>query len=273
MYRQFAAGAVVAACVWAACAGRACAAPDALPASGETVRLFNGENLDGWYTFLRDRGRDSDPKHVFTVADGVLRVSGEEWGCITTEEEFADYHLAVEFRWGEATHAPREDRARDSGVLLHSMGEDGAYAGVWMRSIECQLIEGGTGDFIVVGDGSEDYAITCPAAPEPQGESPVYQPDGAPVTVHTGRVNWWGRDPAWQDAKGFRGARDVEKPVGEWNLLECIARGGEIVVRLNGVEVNRAFDVRPRRGRIQVQSEGAEIFFRRIDLTPLGGRS
>jgi hypothetical protein len=30
------------------------------------VQLFNGGNLDGWYTFLKDRGRDSDPKKVFT---------------------------------------------------------------------------------------------------------------------------------------------------------------------------------------------------------------
>ncbi|HNR32164.1 MAG TPA: DUF1080 domain-containing protein [Candidatus Hydrogenedentes bacterium] len=246
-----------------------CAVASTVFAAPAPIPLFNGEDLTGWYTFLRDRGRDNDPKKVFTVTDGVLRISGEEWGCITTVEEYADYHLAVEFRWGEAAHAPRADRARDSGVLLHSVGADGAYGGVWMHAIECQIIEGGTGDFIVVGDGSEDYAVTCPVAPEMQGQSHVYQPDGAPVTVHSGRINWWGRDAGWRDEKGFRGARDVEKPVGEWNLLECIARGGAITVRLNGVEVNRAVDCRPRQGRIQVQSEGAEIFFRRIELTPL----
>ena len=66
-----------------------------------------------------------------------------------------------------------------------------------------------------------------------------------------------------------RGRQDVEKPVGQWNRLECIAEGQEITIVLNGAVVNHAIDVRPRKGRIQVQSEGAEVLFRRIDLVPL----
>jgi len=38
---------------------------------------------------------------------------------------------------------------------------------------------------------------------------------------------------------------------------------------LNGVLVNRGVDVQPRKGKIQIQSEGAEVFFRRFDLIPL----
>jgi len=237
--------------------------------SSERLALFNGKNLDGWYTFLKERGRDSDPKGVFTVKDGILRISGEEWGCITSFEAYADYRLVVEFKWGEATHAPREDRARDSGVLLHSTGADGAYGGLWMHAIECQMIEGGTGDLLVVGDNTDRFAISCPVAPAMQGSSHVFQADGAVVTINGGRINWYGRDPDWQDVKGFRGGQDVEKPVGEWNRLECIADGGAISVRLNGTVVNRAIEARPRRGRIQIQSEGAEVFVRRVDLMPL----
>jgi len=85
----------------------------------KTINLFNGKNLDGWYTFLQHRGRDSDPKKVFTVNDKVLRVSGEEWGCITTKEEFSNYKLVVEFKWGTQTFAPRADNARDNGILLN----------------------------------------------------------------------------------------------------------------------------------------------------------
>ena len=47
---------------------------------------------------------------------------------------------------GQETCSPRVNNARDSGILLHSTGEDGAFSGIWMHSIECQLIEGGTGD-------------------------------------------------------------------------------------------------------------------------------
>jgi hypothetical protein len=232
----------------------------------KTIRLFNGKNLDGWYTFIRDRGRNNDPKHVFTVQDGTIKISGEEMGCITTEKEFENYHLFVEFKWGEKTFDPRVGKARDSGVLLHSQGMDGAYSGIWMHSIECQVIEGGTGDFIVVGDGSDQFLLTCPVAAEKQADSYVFQPDGDTVTIRDGRINWYGRDQNWHDVLGFRGAKDVESPTGKWNKLECIANGSKISVILNGKLVNRAVRVRPCKGRIQIQSEGAEIFFRKVEM-------
>lgn len=236
--------------------------------SKKTHSLFNQKDLDGWYTFLKDRGRDNDPKRVFTVTDGVLRISGEEWGCITTREEFENYHLITEFRWGDQTYEPRKDRARDSGILLHSVGSDGDHGGIWMYSIECQIIEGGTGDFLVVGDQSPKYSITCLVGDHMHGSSPVFQPDGKAVTIQSGRINWYGRDPGWKDTLGFRGNLDVEKPAGDWNTLECIAMGDSLTAILNGVVVNQAFHVRPVKGRIQIQSEGAEIFFRRIELMP-----
>ncbi len=230
------------------------------------VRLFDGHDLSHFYTFLKDRGRDSDPKSVFSVVDGLLRISGEEWGCITSRESFENYHLVAEFKWGERTWGERADRARDSGILVHSTGPDGAYSGTWMHSIECQIIEGGTGDVLVVGDGSDKFSATAPVAPEKQDTSYLYDAAGTPATIHSGRINWWGRDPSWSDTKGFRGARDLEKPTGEWNRLECIAVGRTLSVFVNGVLVNQCVDVEPRRGQIQIQSEGAEIFFREIAL-------
>ncbi|MBI3119577.1 MAG: DUF1080 domain-containing protein [Candidatus Hydrogenedentes bacterium] len=232
------------------------------------VSLFNGKDLEGWYTFIKDRGRDTDPKGVFGVKDGMIHITGEEWGCITTNEEFENFRLVVEFKWGEKTWANREKAARDSGVLIHSVGEDGGYSGIWMHSIECQVIEGGTGDFIVVGDDTDKFFVTCPVAPEMQGTSHVFAPEGNPATITTGRINWWGRDPAWTDIKGFRGAKDVEKPAGEWNVYEIIADAKTITVNLNGVLVNRALDCAPARGRIQIQSEGAELFVRKVELAP-----
>ncbi len=51
--------------------------------------------------------------------------------------------------------------------------------------------------------------------------------------------------------------------------MECIAGGDKISVILNGTLVNEAINVKPYMGRIQIQSEGAEIFFRRVEMTPL----
>jgi hypothetical protein len=237
-----------------------------------TIKLFNDQNLEGWYTFLQNRGRNNDPKSVFTVIDGMIRISGEEWGCITTNVAYENFKLLAEFKWGELTFEPRIDRARDSGLLMHSQGEDGGSEGIWMHSIECQIIEGGTGDFIVVGDGSNQFQITSTVSSEKQGMSFVFQPDGQPQTIQKGRINWWGRDPEWKDVLGFRGKNDIEKPVGEWNTLECIALNGQITIFLNGTLVNKATDVNPDKGRIQIQSEGAEIFFRRVELTPLSNK-
>lgn len=235
----------------------------------DTISLFNGKNLDGWYTFIQDRGRDADPKGVYTVQDGMIRISGEEWGSLTTVGEYENYHLLTEFKWGEMTFEPRLNNARDCGLLLHSRGEDGGSAGIWMHSIECQIIEGGTGDIIVVGDGTSDFTVTAEVAPRKQGSSFVFRPGGNEETISSGRINWTGRDAAWKDTLGFRGASDVEKQVGEWNTLECIARGSKLTIYLNRVLVNEAVKVTPQSGRIQIQSEGAEIFFRKVDLIKL----
>jgi hypothetical protein len=235
----------------------------------QKIHLFNGKNLDSWYTFIKDKGKNNDPNKVFTVQNEMIRISGEEFGCITTNDEFENYKLTVEFKWGELTYAQRLDKARDSGILLQSIGEDGALGGIWMNSLECQLIEGGTGDIIVVGDGSNNFAVTCPVASEKQSDSYIFKPEGKPVTINEGRINWFGRDPDWKDIKGFRGAEDVEKPVGKWNKIECIVKEGDIMIYLNGTLVNHAVDSQPKKGRIQIQSEGAEIFFRLINISSL----
>lgn len=253
-----------------AVAAAACHGADAEPIAPEApIRLFNGRDLDGFFTFLQTRGRDHDPKRVFTVADGELRISGEEFGCIVSRDEYRDYALVVEYRWGSATFEPRARNARDTGILVHSTGPDGAYRGIWMHSIECQIIEGGTGDFMVVGDKSPRFAITASVAAVRHDSIPVYDPKGELVTIHRGRINWWGRDPDWRDVLDFRGPRDLERPVGEWNRLVCVARGDTLEARVNGVVANRATRVRPSAGRIQIQSEGAEVFFRRIDILPV----
>jgi hypothetical protein len=233
------------------------------------VQLFNGQNLDGWYTFLQDRGRDNDPRNVFTVQDGMIRISGEEWGCITTNSEYENYKIVLEFKWGKLTHAPRLNNARDCGLLLHSQGEDGGSQGIWMHSLEVQMIEGGTGDFIVVGDGSDAFQLTSMVRTDAQGNHFFAREEGHPQTIKAGRINWWGRDPQWKDVLGFRGKNDVEKHPGEWNTLECIASGDEIIVYLNGTLVNKASKVKPTKGRIQIQSEAAEVFIRKVELTGL----
>ena len=231
--------------------------------------LFNGRDLTNWYTFLAGRGVNSDPKGVFTVQDGKICISGEECGCITTNEAFENYRLVIEYRWTGKPCGPRRERAMDCGVLVHSVGADGAWHGTWIPSIECNVIEGGTGDFIVVGDGTENYQITALVKDELQGKCGVYDPKGKPMTITSGRINWWGRSPEWEDRLGMRGAQDLEKPVGEWNTLEILCDGDRITNVVNGTVAAAAFNVKPSHGKIQIQSEYAGMEIRRVSILPL----
>src|SRR5262249_39908318 len=134
-------------------------------------------------------GKNHDPEQVFTVRDGMIRVSGQVWGGFITEREYENYHLTVEFKWGEKTWPPREHNARDSGILLHCTGADGSYGQGWMESFECQMIEGGTGDFIIVGGGGK-RSLTVEAEKRPTGEGAkqhdeYYYKPGAPAVTMT----------------------------------------------------------------------------------------
>ena len=233
------------------------------------IELFNGKNLSGWYTFIKNKGKNNDPNNVFTVQNGLIRVSGQDFGCITTDNEYGNYQLEIDFKWGEKTFPPRVNKARDSGVFVHSNGKDGTASESWMQAIEIQVIEGGTGDIIVVGNNSPDFSITSTVGPEKEDSSFVFRPNGTPETIIGDRVNWLARDPQWKDVIGFRGAKDVEKPHGEWNKLKIIALGSKITVYLNGTFVNYTYDVHPQKGKIQIQSEGAEIFFKRVEIKQL----
>jgi hypothetical protein len=272
----------VAAVVTAACLGL-CGRPAAAPVK-TAIKLFNGKDLTNFYTYLgaagrgeKPYGKNNDPEKVFTVRDGMIRVSGKVFGGLITEKEYEDYRLVVEFKWGEKTWPPRAKAARDSGILLHCVGEDGAAGGVWMESIECQMIEGGTGDFILV-KGKNTPSLTVEVEYRETGggdnprKEPYYKPGAPPKSFTGGRINWYGRDPLWKDELGFRGKQDVEWPVGEWNTLECVCVGREITNILNGKVVNRGTESSHQRGKILFQSEGAEVFFRRIDLLPLKGK-
>jgi len=142
-----------------------------------------------------------------------------------------------------------------------------------MRSVEYQIIEGGTGDFILVGGYTEDGERLAPkmkaTVSQDYNGQYVWDPDGEVREFEGGRINWYGRDPEWRDEIGFRGMQDVEKPVGEWNRIEAIVDEDTFVFLLNGRIVNKGFDSELTEGKLLFQSEGAEVFFRRIELRPL----
>ena len=247
----------------------------------QVIQLFNGQDLSQFTTWDRRHGRE-DKDQVFTVVERIdgapaIRISGQHFGGLITRERYANYRFVAEFRWGLISWQPRRDKARDGGVLFHCQGEEGNIepdmTGAYLRSVEYQIIEGGTGDLILVRGyerGKPD--LICPTlhttiTPGTRTWNPVGE--AVLLTIGRHRTDWRLKDPAWKDELGFRGRQDVEKPVGEWNRLEATCDGGSVAYYLNGVKVNEGRDGSCREGRILIQSEGAEMFFRRIELQPL----
>lgn len=230
------------------------------------------DSLGKFYTWSEDTQYE-DPLLVYTCKDGVLQITGESWGGLTTKDEYANYHMVCEFKWGERTWGKRKERARDSGILVHCIGPDGGFHGTWMASLEAQIIEGGTGDLLVLsGEGKDGSTIpvtlTAEVAEDRDGET-IWQNGGEKRTFLSGRINWFGRDPDWSDKIGFRGKNDVASPHGEWTRYEVICNADKVSLIVNGVVVNEGHDARPSAGKILVQSEGAELFVRRWELWPL----
>jgi hypothetical protein len=242
----------------------------------QPIKLFDGKTLGDCYTYLQDT-KYEDPRRVFRVTDGLLHITGEGLGSLITNQEYRDYHLVLEFKWGDKVYPPRTEKTKDSGLLIHSRGADGGYNGIWMPSIEVQIIEGGMGDYILVTGAGKDgqpvpISLTCETARDRDGEV-IWQQGGKRETFdlkNRKRINWFGRDPDWADKLGFRGKNDLDHAQTEWTRFDVICDGGHVQNYVNGTLVNEAFDVTPDHGRIQLQAELAEIYFRRWELYPVG---
>ncbi len=252
--------------------------------AGEWKPLF-GPTLDGWETFigiphksvdypgLENSGNEkciegtpvglgNDALGIFTMIeeDGkpVLYISGQVYGGLSTKEEFENYHLSWQFKWGEKQWPPRLKDKRDSGVLIYCVGKPGAFWNVWMRSLECQIQEGDCGDFIPLGGTAADIRMRTD-----NGNPRAIFDSEAPLHTNT---NYTRHSPS------------VEKPNGEWNTMEIYALGQTVVYVVNGTPNMVLFNTRQRspkgdtpltRGKIQIQSEAAEIYYRDMKIQPL----
>ena len=142
-----------------------------------------------------------------------------------------------------------------------------------MRSYEFQIIQGGVGDLLVLPGYEPDgtileYAATATVVKDRDGE-PCWDAKGEAKVFRGGRVNWWGRDVDWADNLDFRGRQDVESPSGEWTRIEAVCAQDTLDYFVNGKHVNQASQLSHKAGQLIFQSEGAEIYFRKIELHPL----
>jgi 3-keto-disaccharide hydrolase len=262
----------------------------ATPAQSGWTSLWNGKDLDGWTTWMqqppptsdvpglkRDAdgkytepiGSGRDPLKVFTVVSNVdgqpaIRISGEVFGELRSKVSFKNYHLRLQFKWGEKKWPPRAnpETPRDSGLLYHVHAEPGEEGRTWARSVELQIQEHDVGDLYAVGS-----AIAVRAKARPGTKPTVYDYDPA------------GEWTFFSQSQGASGRcikqPDNEKPTGEWNTVELVAFNddaihvvnGKVVMRLHGpVKIKTELPTPVTSGPIILQSEGAEVFYRDIQV-------
>jgi hypothetical protein len=250
--------------------------------------LFNGKNLDGWEMFMtnpdpswdvpglkRDAagkylqpiGKNRDPLHNFNVetVDGepAIHVRGQGFGVITTRASFHNFHVRLQVKWGELKWGSKRQSPRDAGLLYFVHSEPGFDHATWPRSIEFQIQEHDMGDLYALG-----AQITVNARQE--GRLWRYDPQGSPTVF------------LQKPPVGNRCVKqgDPEKPKGEWNTLDLYCYedrsvhvvNGEVVMRLtNARRLDQGSPAPLTEGRISLQTEGAEVYYRRVMIEPITG--
>jgi hypothetical protein len=200
---------------------------------------------DLWEAMNLDGGPAPDETWTRRVTDmGVLlHCTGEPKGFLASRAHYRTMELEFEWRWPE--------EPGNSGLLLFTetlgfVSQPGLIGG-WPRNLEVQLQSGDAGHFVLLG---------------PDVSLDVLDPETG--DLHTGERN----------AGIFRrrAVDDVENPLGEWNKMRVEVGLDEIVVYVNGTEVNRgvggslaaAHPAGFQPGAFAFQSEGAPIQFRNV---------
>jgi hypothetical protein len=197
------------------------------------MSLFNGKNLDGWYIYSK-YGINNDVEKAFNVKNGLIHLAGESLGYICTNESYKNYYLRVVFRWGEKRYPPRQDQRRDSGILYHFPTT--VTDKIWPKSIECQIQEEDCGDYWCVDGATAD----SPNESQQHGS-----------------------------LKRIIRTANFENPGQEWNTIEVICIDDKSEHYVNGHLVNHADNLSITEGKILLQLEYAEIFYKTVELLPL----
>ncbi len=226
---------------------------------GETTwKPLLDASLSHFYRWMPSRGRNDDPEGVFRMEGDTLHVLGlpptdepKDFGYLATWADFNNYRARVQQKWGTETFAPRKDQPRDTGLLYHLRGQDQ----IWPQCIEFQVMEHNTGDLWMLSG-------TGVTARVDQGSEPTFDPLGTPESFRSGRVIK-SSDP---------------ESLTDWNTIELIASERDSAQIVNGRWVNAASAIEAddngdwgglSHGRLALQAEGAETFFRSLEVRPL----
>lgn len=216
---------------------------------------YQADNLNQHGDPANAIGLNNDIKNVFSMieenGEPVLKVTGEIYGGITSKTSFENYHLSLKVKWGDKKWAPRLKAKRDSGLLFHCQGEHGAFWKTWKACQELQIQETDLGDFIpLAGPKAKTTAKST--------ELPVhYHPEGKFNVVADGYTHAY---------------LEPDAPHGQWNTIDLYAFNDKAIFVVNNVvvmviteSINKAGEPLTS-GQIQLQSEGAEVYYKDIKV-------
>lgn len=215
---------------------------------------------------LEPIGYNKDIGHVFSVVELdrklALRVSGETYGCVFTKQAYENYRFRLKVKWGQKKWSPRTDKLRDSGILYHSNGPSGVdHWRAWMLSQEFQVMEGHMGDFWCIANSAIEIR--------------AYLPEGAMNSVASAKQPFlpFGPKPG---VSGFcLRSENHESAPGEWTQLELVCFQGKslhivndhvVMVLKDSRYVKDGVAVPMIKGKIQIQSEAAEVYFTDLQI-------
>jgi hypothetical protein len=162
---------------------------------------------------------------------------GTPEGHLMSKEKYENYRLEIEYRFA--------GKPGNCGVLVHASTPRALY-GMFPKSIEVQMMHENAGDFWCI---VEDISVQD-------------------METRRGPKENWGITEGKE--RRIKNLTDhSEKPLGEWNAMIIECRGDKIKVWVNGDMVNDGFGATAKKGQIALQAEGAEVEFRKVDLTPL----
>ena len=203
----------------------------------QTIHLFNGKDLNNWYSDVPATDKDPNLRKSFIIRDGKLVSMGTPEGHLLTKDKYENYRLELEYRFA--------GKPGNCGVLVHASTPRALY-GMFPKSIEVQMMHENAGDFWCIVEDIKVENMETRRGP---------------------KENWGITEGKERRIKNL--TDNSEKPLGEWNKMTIECRGDKIKVWVNGDMVNDGYGATVQKGQIALQAEGAEVEFRKVDLTPL----
>jgi hypothetical protein len=170
-----------------------------------------------------------DDGKTFTVKDGHILVSGKPNGYFYTDKTYKNYVLKFDWRYKRPANLEDENKfGGNSGLLVHIQ----AHGKNWPNSLEVQGENRTHGSFIAI---------------KPKN----------------------GKDVGLTNVKFDKKTLEkVRNKVGEWNTTEVTINNGDVLVKVNGAQVNSGKFALVE-GPFGFQSEGAELHFKNIKIKTL----